>query len=160
MKYSRISRSIVPPTELLIPDKIRDATQFWRHWNHYAEAALLSSTGLGPEFKGRGELDAYAKTTPSAPQDPASGCAITQAQRKLRIRLSAQDRINMYRLRGCNNSAQRREMQTLLRKHQCDTPRSVLEAQYASATKQLASLRTTSWTNWCKQHLTNPPGKI
>ena len=145
---------------MLILDKLSDGAQYWRHWNHYAEEALLAAAGLGPEFKGRGELAAHARNTPSAPQDPASGCAITKAHRLLRDRLSAMDRINMYENKGGKNSEQRRELQTLLRKYQRATPRSELEAQYAAVTTQVTHMRATSWTKWCQEQWANSPGRV
>ena len=49
------------PQHMEVLDHITDAEQYWRHWNYYAEEALLIAAGLGSELKGRGEIIAYTK---------------------------------------------------------------------------------------------------
>ena len=57
-----------------------------------AETWLTQTANLGPEFVGRGQMVAFARNTPSAPQDPDKSCAVNQAQGELRRQLSAFDR--------------------------------------------------------------------
>ena len=64
--------------------------------------------------------------------------------------------------RGCSNSAQRCELDTLLRKYPGSklSSRSELQAQCDTIAQQLGNLRSATWRAWCRQRWAQSPGKI
>ena len=93
----------------------------WQRWSFLAEGWLLEAAQGGPQHKGRGVMLETIANTPSAPQDPAPGLAVTVELRSLHIRLARVRRLEMYRKLHGGNPQQQLEWAALERKIASET---------------------------------------